>query len=149
MRSIPREFRRLGDLIGVEAAADLLLHWREYFGLKRADETDRGTLIAEIAALTPAQLRVASRYPAALPLILADPPAVTALIDRMADDPSALADVLTVLSFVSLEHGATNLRSALRTFDHSGPIAIAAYRSPGTGRLRPGQPVWARFRGGG
>ena len=37
----PNEFRRLRDLLGGDAAADLLLHWREYFGLKRADDTDR------------------------------------------------------------------------------------------------------------
>ncbi len=127
----PREFRRLRDLLGMEAAADVLLHWREYFGLKRADETDRGTLIAEIAALTPAQLQVASQYPNALPLILADPQGVTALIDRLAGDKSGLADALTVLSFISLEQGASDLRSALRTFDHFGPMALSAYRSRG------------------
>ena len=127
----PREFHRLRDLLGVEAAADVLLHWREYFGLKRADETDRGTLIAEVAALTPTQLRVASRYPNALPLILADAQGITALIDRMAGDPAALADALTVLSFISLEQGASDLRSALRTFDHYGPIALEAYRLRG------------------
>jgi hypothetical protein len=127
----PREFRRLRDLLGVEAAADVLLHWREYFGLKRADETDRGTLIAEVAALTPPQLRVASQYPNALPLILADSQGITALIDRMAGDPAALADALTVLSFISLEQGASDLRSALRTFDHFGPIALEAYRLRG------------------
>ncbi len=127
----PREFRGLRDLLGVEAAADLLLHWREYFGLKRADETDRGTLIAEIASLTPGQLRAASRYPGALPLILADPQGVTALMDRMASDPSALADALTVLSFISLEQGASDLRSALRTFDQFGLIAVEAYRVQG------------------
>ena len=46
----PTEFRRLRDNLGGDAAADLLLHWREYFGLKRADDTDRGILIAEITA---------------------------------------------------------------------------------------------------
>ena len=35
----PADFRRL-RMLGADAAADLLLHWREYFGLKRADETD-------------------------------------------------------------------------------------------------------------
>ena len=80
----PTEFRRLRDMLGADAAADLLLHWREYFGLKRADETDRGILIAEIAGLTPAQQRVAAQYPSVLPLILADPPGVTGLIERMA-----------------------------------------------------------------
>ena len=59
----PAEFHRLRDVLGADAAADVLLHWREYFGLKRADETDRGILIAEIAGLTPSQRRVAARYP--------------------------------------------------------------------------------------
>ncbi len=127
----PGEFHRLRDLLGVEAAADVLLHWREYFGLKRGDETDRGILIAELAALTPSQLRAAAPYPAALPLILAEPQGVTALIDRMAGDPTALADALTVLSFISLERGASDLRSALRTFDHFGPIAVEAFRRQG------------------
>ncbi len=127
----PREFHRLRDLLGVEAAAEVLLHWREYFGLKHADETDRGTLIAEIAALTPSQLRVAARYPNALPLILADAPGITAMIERMANDPAALGDALTVLSFISLEHGASDLRSALRTLDHHGPIALEAFRLRG------------------
>ncbi len=73
----PAEFRRLRDCLGDDAAADLLLHWREYFGLKRADETDRGILIAEIARLSPIQQRGSRpRYPSVLPLILADPPGV-------------------------------------------------------------------------
>ena len=48
----PAEFRRLCDLLSSDAAADLLLHWREYFGLKRADEIDRSILITEIASLS-------------------------------------------------------------------------------------------------
>jgi hypothetical protein len=120
----PLEFRRLRDLLGVEAAAEVLLHWREYFGLKHADETDRDTLIAEIAALTPSQLRAASRYPNALPLILADAPGITAMIERMSGDPAALGDA-------SLEHGASDLRSALRTLDHHGPIALESFRLRG------------------
>ena len=127
----PTEFRRLRDLLGGDAAADLLLHWREYFGLKRADETDRGILIAEIAGLTPAQQRVAARHPSVLPLILADPPAMTGLIERMADDRRALGEVLAVLSFISLEQGSSDLRSALRTLDHHGPIALEACRRHG------------------
>jgi hypothetical protein len=127
----PKEFHRLRDVLGGDAAADVLLHWREYFGLKRGDETDRGTLVAEISALSPAQQRVASRYPNALPLILADPQGVTALIERMADDPAALADAVAVLNFVSLERGASDLRSALRTFDHHGPMALEAFRRQG------------------
>ncbi len=127
----PAEFRRLRDVLGADAAADLLLHWREYFGLKRGDETDRGILIAELTGLSPAQRRAAARYPAALPLILAEPQGMTALIDRLRDDPKALGDALTVLAFISLERGASDLRSALRTFEHFGPLAQEAYRQQG------------------
>ncbi|MGE3822393.1 MAG: hypothetical protein AB7I30_23510, partial [Isosphaeraceae bacterium] len=66
----PRDFRKLRDALDDDAAADLLLHWREYFGLKRPDDLDRGLLIAEIARLSTSQRRAASKYPAALPLIL-------------------------------------------------------------------------------
>jgi hypothetical protein len=127
----PAEFRRLRDLLGVDAAADLLLHWREYFGLKRADETDRAILIAGIAHLTPPQQRIAARYPSALPLILTDPPATTRLIDRMSRDEKTLGEALAVLSFISLDRGSSDLGSALRTFEYHGPIALEACRLHG------------------
>jgi hypothetical protein len=127
----PAEFHRLRDVLGADAAADVLLHWREYFGLKRSDETDRGILIAELTGLSPAQRRAAARYPAALPLILAEPQGMTALIDRLRDDKAALGDALTVLAFISLERGASDLRSALRTFEHFGPLAQEAFRLQG------------------
>src|SRR6266511_1364114 len=59
----PGEFRKLRETLTDDAAADLLLHWRQYFGLKRADDTDRAILIAEIARLSSAQRRVAARFP--------------------------------------------------------------------------------------
>jgi hypothetical protein len=127
----PVEFHRLRDVLGADAAADVLLHWREYFGLKRGDETDRGILIAELTGLGPAQRRAAARYPAALPLILAEPLGVTALIERLQDDRTALGDALTVLGFISLDRGASDLRSALRTFEHFGPMAVEAFRRQG------------------
>src|SRR5262249_31742790 len=127
----PTEFHRLRDALGADAAADVLLHWREYFGLKRGDETDRGILIAELTGLSPSQRRAASRYPSALPLILAEPQGVTDLIDHLDDDRPALADALTVLGFISLERGASDLRSALRTFEHHGPMAREAFRLQG------------------
>src|SRR5262249_7167119 len=65
------------------------------------------------------------------PLILADPQGVTALIERATGNTEVLGDVLSVLSFVSLEQGATDLRSALRTLDHHGPIALEAFRRQG------------------
>lgn len=127
----PAEFHRLRDVLGTDAAADVLLHWREYFGLKRGDETDRAILIAELAALSPSQRRTASRCPSALPLILAEPNGMDELIDRMRDDRAALGDALAILSFISLDHGAADLRSALRTFEHFGPLAIEAFRHQG------------------
>src|SRR5206468_4089661 len=54
----PTEFRRLRDSLTDGAAAEWLLHWREYFGLKRADDTDRAILIAEIARLSPSRKRL-------------------------------------------------------------------------------------------
>jgi len=127
----PNDFRRLSESLTDDAAADLLLHWREYFGLKRADDTDRGILIAEIGRLTPSQRRVASRYPSALPLLLVDPPAVTELIERWSGDPKDLEDALAILGFVSLDRGAADLRAALRTIDDHGLKALDAFRRQG------------------
>ena len=85
-----------------DAAAEIVLHWREYFGMKRAAEADRGVLIAEIAKLSPAQRRAGARYPNALPLILAAPVGVTELIDLLAQYPDELRDALVALDFISL-----------------------------------------------
>jgi hypothetical protein len=131
----PKDFRRLRDLMGADAAADLLLHWAEYFGLKRADELDRGILIAEIARLTPAQQQIASRFPGALPLILADPEGVRGLVDRIGQNAESLGDALAVLSLVSLEEGASDLRTALRAFESHQAIALEASRKHGVGGL--------------
>ncbi|HEV3165028.1 MAG TPA: hypothetical protein VGZ22_13440 [Isosphaeraceae bacterium] len=127
----PKDFRRLRDSLTDNAAADLLLHWREYFGLKRADDTDRGILIAEIARLTPSQRRVAARYPSILPLVLADPEGMTELVERYSGDDPGLSNALAVLSFISLEPGATDIRAALRTLEHHGPRALEAFRIQG------------------
>src|SRR5262249_36052446 len=90
----PQDFRRLRDALTDDAAAEVLLHWREYFGLKRADDVDRGRLIAEIARLSPSQRRVAAKYPGALPLLLAEPAGVTELVGRWSSDPKGLNDLL-------------------------------------------------------
>jgi hypothetical protein len=127
----PTEFRRLSDFLGGDAAADILLHWREYFGLKRADDTDRSILIAEVANLTPTQQRIAARYPGVLPLILADPTGMTQFMERSGGDEKTLADILAVLCFVSLERGSSDLRAALRTFEHHPSLALEAFRQHG------------------
>src|SRR5262249_32547589 len=127
----PAEFRRLRNLLGGDAAADLLLHWREYFGLKRADDRDRRSLINEIGGLTAAQQRAAAKHPSVLPLVLAEPAGMTSLIQRMASDEAALGEMLALLSFVSLEQSPDALRSALSTLDRYGPIALEACRRHG------------------
>jgi len=90
----PKEFHRLREILNDDAAADVLLHWREYFGLKRADDTDRAILVAEMAQLSPLQRRLAARYPSALPLILADPPGVTDLLETFHGDETARGEAL-------------------------------------------------------
>ncbi|WP_435020704.1 hypothetical protein TA3x_001974 [Tundrisphaera sp. TA3] len=129
--SHPNDFRRLRDALTDASAADILLHWRDYFGMKRADDTDRKTVIAEIARLSPSQRRVAAKYPNALALFLSDPVGVTELVERWSGDPEDLADALALLSFISLETGSADLRAALRTLDEHGPLALDAYRTQG------------------
>lgn len=126
----PTEFRTLRDLLDDDAAADLLLHWREYFGLKRADDTDRKILIAELEGLTPSQRRLAAKHPSALPLILAEPAGVAEMM-ATSDDDATLVDRLVLLSLVSLEHGAADLRSALRTVESYPTLALEAFRLHG------------------
>lgn len=127
----PKDFRQLRDSLNDDAAADLLLHWREYFALKRADDADRGVLIAEIKRLSPTQRRVAARYPNALPLLLADPDGVADLVRRWSGDPAELRDALVMLDLINLEHGASDLRAALRILDDHGSLALEAFRLQG------------------
>jgi hypothetical protein len=124
----PDEFRKLAGLMGADAAADVLWHWRMYFGLKRADDADRSALISEIARLGPAQLRAAARYPSALPLILAEPREMTELVGQMSRDEKMLADALAVLCFIDLENGPAAVRSALLTLKQHGRLALDAFR---------------------
>ena len=129
--SHPGDFGRLREALTDASAAEILLRWREYFGLKRADDTDRRVIIAEIARLGPSQRRVAAKYPNALPLLLTDPVGVTELVARWVGDPADLADALALLTFISLEPGAADLRSAIRTLDDHGPLALDAFRVQG------------------
>ncbi|MBV8487425.1 MAG: hypothetical protein JO161_04030, partial [Planctomycetaceae bacterium] len=127
----PKEFHRLREMLSDDAAADLLLHWREYFELKRADLTDRETLVAEVVQLTPSQRRLAARYPSALPLILADPTGITELNRSLGSDEQALGEALVVLSFISLESGTSDLRTGLRTIENHRSLALDAFRQQG------------------
>ena len=127
----PDDFRRLRDTLTDDAAAEVLLHWRDYFGLKRGDDLDRGRLIAEIGRLSPTQRKVAAKHPSALPLLLAEPSGVAELIERWSGDPKDLNDLLVVLTFISLEHGSADLRSALGVIDEYGVRALEAFRLQG------------------
>ncbi len=128
----PTEFRRLRDFLGGDAAAEILLHWREYFGLKHADDTDRGILIAEIASLSPAQQRIAARYPSVLPLILADPAGVTELIEQTAGDQK---DTGRHAGGPLLHQPGARVCGPpvprCGRLDHHGPLALDAFRRHG------------------
>jgi hypothetical protein len=143
----PGDFGRLREALSDASAAEILLRWREYFGLKRADDTDRKVVIDEIGRLTPAQRRVAAKYPNALPLLLTDPVGVADLAGRWSGDPADLTDALALLSFISLESGAADLRSAIRTLDDHGSLALDAFRMksrPGCLRVpRSGTSTWS------
>ena len=127
----PADFARLRETLTDTAAADILLRWREYFGLKRADDTDRKLVIAEISHLGPSQRKVAAKFPNALPLLLTDPVGVTELVERWSGDPADLDDALALLTFISLEPGAADFRAALRTLEDHGSLALDAFRVQG------------------
>lgn len=127
----PSDFRRLRDALDDESAADILVHWREYFGWKRSDAVERSVLIAEVSRLGASARLAAARFPNALPLILTDPVGVPELIDRWTGDPQELEDALGLLGFVSLEEGPANLRRALRTLEHHGTLALESFRLRG------------------
>ena len=127
----PGDFGRLREALSDVSAAEILLRWREYFGLKRADDPDRKMVIDELGRLTPTQRRVAAKYPNVLPLLLTDPVGVADLVGRWSGDPADLADALALLSFISLESGAADLRSAIRTLDDHSSLALDAFRMQG------------------
>ena len=124
------DFRRLADLIGDQAAAEILIGWREYLGAKHSDRADRGRLIAELGRLSSRQRRAASAFPSALPLILDEPAGVSSLIDRWQGDPDRLGDALAVLMCLDLGVDG-QLIDAVRTLETYGNLAIDAYRLQG------------------
>ncbi len=128
----PREFQSLRRLVGDESAANLLTHWREYFGLKRADEVDQAILIEALAALSPAYRQTAARYPSALPLILAEPEGVCDLIEHAGDRGLDPAEILAALALISLDQGPGDLSRGVRIMAQHGPLALRAIRRMGT-----------------
>ena len=124
------DFRRLADLIGDRAAAEILLGWREYLGMKHSDRADRGRLIAELGRLNRRQRLAAAAFPAALPLILDEPAGVAALIDRWRRDPDRLGDALAILMCLDLRND-PSIDGAVRTLGTYGDLAIDAFRLQG------------------
>lgn len=127
----PREFQRLAAALNDAAAADLILHWREYFGWKRNDDLDRRQLIEEISRLSPSNRHLAARYPAALPLILAEPAGVSALLRRLQNEPQQQRDALAVLDLMSLDSGVNSIKRALETLELRPNLALEAFRQFG------------------
>ncbi len=127
----PSEFRQLRELLNDQAAAEILLRWREYFGLKRGDDTDRGTLIAEVAQLSASQKQLVSKFPNVLPIMLADPAGVMDLAEAFGENHADLTDAFAILSLVSLESGSADLRAAERILEQHGTLAIEGFRTLG------------------
>lgn len=125
------DFRALRDALDDEAAAAVLLHWKEYFGARMEDEVARTVLIGGVTRLSPAARKAASEFPNALPLLLADPEGVTDLIRRWSGDREILGQGLAILALVDLDRGPADLRTALRTLEARGPLAIEAFRLHG------------------
>ena len=130
--SHPTEFRTLRDALrDDDAAATILLQWRDYFGTKLTDHQDRRALVNAVASLPRAARKAAAEYPNALPLLLTDPQGVLDLINDWRDTPERLGDVLAILSFADLESGGADLRIAVRGLRLHGPLAMEAYRVRG------------------
>ncbi len=130
----PQDFRKLRHLVGDDAAAELLVHWREYFGLKREANGDRALLIDEIAALDPARLKLAAERPALLPLLLAEPEAMAEFLDQARTNrlPEAeLQSILGALALFGLEDGPASLRRALAIATKYPRLAARAFQTQG------------------
>jgi hypothetical protein len=124
----PALFRDLRALIGDDAAAEILGHWTEYFGLKHGNDLDREIFVRQIARLPWRAKRAAAQLPAALPLLLAAPDEVADLIDRLHDDPVALGESLAILDLIAIDRGADDIRRAIATIDRHGSLAVDAFR---------------------
>ena len=148
LRETSRPISPAGGLAGQRrgsrcAAALAGILWAE-----ARDDTDRQVLIAEIARLTPAQQKIAARYPAMLPLVLADPGGMCSLVNRMQGDEKALANALAVLCFMSLEHGPADLESGLQTLERHERLASRPFAGKGPMGLRL-SPLRSGARGAG
>jgi len=124
----PKEFKQLRELLNDQAAAEILVRWREYFGLKRGDDSDRGTLITEIGRLSGSQRQLVARFPNILPLMLADASGISEIVATFDENEKDLADAFVILSLISLESGSANVRTAERTLERHGKLALDGFR---------------------
>lgn len=127
----PKDFRRLCELVDEKAAAKILLTWRDYLGLKRADETDRALWIAELERLSPSRRALVEKHPELLPLMMSEPEAVASLVDRTESDPDDLRDSLIALQLVSLKEGPRSVRKIVDTLERHPKWALEALRLRG------------------
>jgi hypothetical protein len=127
----PRDFRRLCELVDDKAAAKILLTWRDYLGLKRADETDRALWIAELERLSPSRRALVEKYPETLPLMMSEPEAVATLLESFESDPDDLRDALVAIQLVSLKEGPRSLRMVVDTLERHPRWALEALRRRG------------------
>jgi hypothetical protein len=127
----PREFRRLCELVDDQAAARILLTWRDYLSLKRADDGDRALWIAELERLSPSQRAIVQKAPEILPLMMTEPEAISGLVERMSSDPKDLQDALIGLQLVSLREGSYSLRKVIETLEKHPKWALESLRHRG------------------
>lgn len=127
----PREFRRLCELVDDQAAARILLTWREYLGLKRADDGDRAIWISELERLTPSQREIVQKSPEILPLMMSDPEAISELADIFSNSGTDLRDAFIALQVVSLREGPGSLNKSIQILLKHPKWAIEAFRKRG------------------
>ncbi|MFM7315959.1 MAG: hypothetical protein ACKO5E_03330 [bacterium] len=127
----PREFRRLCELVDDQAAARILLTWREYLGLKRADDGDRAVWISELERLTPSQRALVQKSPEILPLMMSDPEALSELADVFANSETELRDAFIALQVVSLREGPGSLNKSIQILLKHPKWVVEAFRKRG------------------
>jgi hypothetical protein len=127
----PREFRRLCELVDDEAAARILLTWREYLALKRADDSDRAIWIAELERLTPSQRLIVQKTPELLPMMMSDPEALMDLVQIFSSSETDQRDTLIALQVASLREGPGSLRKSIDILQKHPKWALESFRRRG------------------
>ena len=127
----PREFRRLCELVDEHAAAKILLTWRDYLALKRADDGDRAIWIAELERLTPSQRLVVEKTPELLPVMMSNPDALMELVEVLSGSETDLKDAFVALQVVSLREGSGSLNKSIQNLIKHPRWSLEAFRRRG------------------